>query len=225
MNAEYTIGSEVSCSDGVCGTVTRVIVNPVGTTLTHLVVEPDGDAAAARLVPIELVDPAAPADKIALRCDREEFGRLEYARIEEYLPAEDDALGYGAQNTLWLPYFPLGGGAVSAVSGSGPLGPYTDPGPRVVAEDRVPTGEVQVRRRQPVHAVDGDIGRVRGLAVEPDTGHVTHVLLDEGHLWGKKTVGIPISAVESVRDGIHLNLTKDEIRDLPEIELGRHDAS
>jgi sporulation protein YlmC with PRC-barrel domain len=89
----------------------------------------------------------------------------------------------------------------------------------------VPAGEVQVRRRQPVHAADGDIGRVRGLTVDPDTGHVTHILLDEGHLWGKKTVGIPISAVESVKDGIRLSLTKDEIRDLPEIEIGRHDTA
>jgi hypothetical protein len=48
---------------------------------------------------------------------------------------------------------------------------------------------------------------------------VTHVLLDEGHLWGQKKVLIPISAVAGVNDGIRLNLTKDEVRDLPPVEL------
>ena len=45
------------------------------------------------------------------------------------------------------------------------------------------------------------------------------MLLEEGHLWGKKTVAIPIGAVESVADGIRLRLAKDEVRDLPELEL------
>lgn len=48
---------------------------------------------------------------------------------------------------------------------------------------------------------------------------VTHVLLDEGHLWEKKTVAIPIGDVASVADGIHIDLSKDEVRDLPEIHL------
>jgi hypothetical protein len=48
---------------------------------------------------------------------------------------------------------------------------------------------------------------------------VTHVLLDEGHLWGKKRVAIPISAVKDVKGGVRLNLTKDQVRDLPAVEL------
>ena len=51
--------------------------------------------------------------------------------------------------------------------------------------------------------------------------HVTHVLLDEGHLWGQKQVAIPISAVTGVEDGVRLNLTKDEVRDLPAVDLDR----
>ena len=44
---------------------------------------------------------------------------------------------------------------------------------------------------------------------------MTHVLLQEGHLWGRKEVSIPISAVTSVNDGIRLNLTKKQVEDLP----------
>jgi len=70
-----------------------------------------------------------------------------------------------------------------------------------------------------VHATDGAIGRVQGLAVDPGDHHVTHVLLDDGHLWGKKRVAIPIGAVTSVDDGVRLNLDKDQIRDLPAIDV------
>jgi hypothetical protein len=37
---------------------------------------------------------------------------------------------------------------------------------------------------------------------------VTHALLGEGHLWGRKEVAIPISAVTKVENGIWLNLTR-----------------
>ena len=48
---------------------------------------------------------------------------------------------------------------------------------------------------------------------------MTHVLLDEGHLWGKKRVGIPISAVSGVSDGVRLTLSKQEVEDLPEVSV------
>jgi len=48
---------------------------------------------------------------------------------------------------------------------------------------------------------------------------VTHVLLREGHLWGRKEVAIPVSAVTDVTDGIVLNLTKEQVEDIP--PLGR----
>ena len=212
MSAQYAIGSGVACNDGACGELVRVIVDPVARKLTHLVVGPHhaGDGT-ARLVPMDLVVLDAEAGLITLACDHAHFDGLEQARVEEFLAARDDTFGYGRQDTLWMPYFPLG----TELPGVGELtGPVSS-----VSRDRVPLGEVQIRRGQPVHAVDGDIGRVCGLVVDPADEQVTHVLLEEGHLWGKKTVGIPIGSVESVTNGIRLQLSKDEVRDLPEIEL------
>ncbi len=97
------------------------------------------------------------------------------------------------------------------------------PGPVVVTNDSVPEGEVEVRRGEHVLATDGAIGRVRGLVVHPGDHCVTHVLLDEGHLWGQKRVAIPIGAVNDVEDGVRLNLTKDEVRDLPAVEVDEPD--
>ena len=61
-----------------------------------------------------------------------------------------------------------------------------------------------VRRGEHVHATDGHIGKVQGLVIDPKSHRVTHVLLQEGHLWGRKEVAIPISAVRGVGDGIRL---------------------
>ena len=55
---EFTIGSEVACSDGACGELRRVVVNPVARALTHLVVEPRFRQGAGRLVPIDHVESA-----------------------------------------------------------------------------------------------------------------------------------------------------------------------
>jgi sporulation protein YlmC with PRC-barrel domain len=81
--------------------------------------------------------------------------------------------------------------------------------------------EVEVRRGEHVHATDGHIGRVQGLVIDANNHHVTHVLLQEGHLWGRKEVAIPIRAVIGVDDGIQLNITKQQVQDLPPVDI-RH---
>jgi hypothetical protein len=65
---------------------------------------------------------------------------------------------------------------------------------QVIVEDVIPAGETEVCPGDPVRALDGEIGQVQGVLVDADE-QVTHVLLKEGHLWGRKKVAIPISAV------------------------------
>jgi sporulation protein YlmC with PRC-barrel domain len=93
-----------------------------------------------------------------------------------------------------------------------------------VTYDTIPLGEVAVRRGEHVHATDGDIGQVEGLVIDPRNHHVTHVLLQEGHLWGRKEVAIPISAVTGVEDGIRLNITKHQVKDLPAVDIDHPNA-
>src|ERR1700728_3943142 len=76
-NTEFTIGSEVVCSDGACGELMRVVVNPVARVLTHLVVERRFQQGTGRLVPIDLVETAA--HEVRLRCSMSEFEALEEA--------------------------------------------------------------------------------------------------------------------------------------------------
>ena len=47
---------------------------------------------------------------------------------------------------------------------------------------------------------------------------MTHVLLQEGHLWGRRQVAIPMQAVASTDAGIRLTLTKRQVEDLPPVD-------
>jgi len=211
---EFTIGSDVSCSDGDCGRLSRVVVDPVARALTHLVVDPKNGPGIGRLVPIDLVE--STDQTIRLRCATVEFDALEQAEESQFLPGADGSWGYGEGQIVSWPYYGLGMGGMG-MGGMG-LG-NVNAGPQVITRDRVPIGEVEVRRGEHVHATDGDIGRVRGLVVDSADHHVTHVLLDEGHLWGKKELAIPLGAVTGVEDGVRLSLTKDEVAGLPPVEL------
>lgn len=210
---QFTIGAEASCNDGVCGKVSRVVVDPVARAVTHLVVEPKHRSGLGRLVPLDLVD--ATAGDIHLRCTLAEFDKLAHAEETHFLP-DSDAYGfggYGPGQALAWPYYGLGmGGGMGMGLGAGNVA-------QPVTYDTVPPGEVAVRRGEPVHATDGDIGRVQGLVIDPADHHVTHVLLQEGHLWGRKQVTIPISAVTGVDAGVRLNITKQDVEDLPAVDI------
>ena len=203
--AQFTIGTGVSCSDGPAGRVSRVIVDPVAEKVTHLVVEPGHRGDLGRLVPLDLVD--GTAGEIRLGCTRAEFEQLEHALETRFIPATSgyDGYGYGRDQVGYWPYYGLGAG----------MGAGGDTPAEMVTTDAVPLGEVSVRRGDYVHATDGDIGRVQGLVIDRVSRHVTHVLLQEGHLWGRRDVAIPISAVASTSDGIRLRISKQEVRDLP----------
>jgi sporulation protein YlmC with PRC-barrel domain len=206
----FTIGADASCADGVCGEVSRVVVDPVARTVTHLVIEPRGRQGLGRLVPLGLVD--ATEGEIRLRCTLAEFEKLDSAEETQFVPGTRGYSAYGPEQVLSWPYSSLGGGA--SVGGEMVTGVS-----ETVTYDTVPLGEVAVRRGERVHATDGDIGQVEGLVIDPSNHHVTHVLLQQGHLWGRKEVAIPISAVTRVDDGIRLNITTHQVQDLPPVDI------
>jgi sporulation protein YlmC with PRC-barrel domain len=215
---QFTIGAKASCGDGTCGEVTRVIVDPVAEAVTHLVVEPEHRRGLGRLVPLRLVD--ATAGEIRLSCTQAEFEKLDPAEETRFLPGTSGYAGYGPGQVGYWPYYGLGGG-VGLVGGIG--GGLSGIGGGIIAQtvtsDTIPQGEVDVRRGDPVEATDGDIGRVQGLVIDRGSRHVTHVLLQEGHLWGRKQVAIPISAVASTGDGIRLRISKQDVQDLPPVDV------
>lgn len=210
---QFMIGSEVRCSDGLCGKVSRVIVDPLARAVTHLVVDPSHGSDVGRIVPLDLVGETTA--EIELRCTTAEFEKLEAAEETHFLQDGDGYPGYDRGLVLISPYYGLGMGGM----GMGGMGLGAMAGPQAVTTDSIPVGEVDVRRGEQVHASDGEIGRVQGLVVDSGSHHVTHVLLHEGHLWGRKDVAIPIGAVTKVTDGIQVNLSKQQVQDLPAVDI------
>ena len=45
------------------------------------------------------------------------------------------------------------------------------------------------------------------------------MLLQEGHLWGHKEIAIPVSAVTRIDAGIRLNITKQQVENLPPVDI------
>ena len=206
----FTIGAAVSCSDGPCGKLTRVVMDPVARAVTHVVVEPEHRSGLARLVALGLIEPGTDAEAIRLRISLDEFEALPHAEETYFLPGGSGESAYEAHELYYWPYFGLDGGVqnVVAPNASG-----------LVTRDSIPAGEVEVRRGDRVQASDGEIGQVEGLVIEPTGGHVTHIVLQEGHLWGRKQVAIPITAVVNMDDGVSVSLSKQEIEALPAVDL------
>jgi sporulation protein YlmC with PRC-barrel domain len=208
MPAEFTMGARVSCTDGFCGEVRRTILDPAARTVTHLVVEPRHlRGKPGRLVPVELV--SATADEVKLSCSMAQFERLDPAEEVEVLHEDpysgSEAVGTGGFGNVGS----FGMGGPTSAIGLGTSQP-------IMVDHAVPLGESEVERHEHVHAVDGEIGHVEGFVVD-SAEHVTHVILQEGHLWGRKQVAIPVSAIESVTDGIRLNITKEQVGNLPPV--------
>jgi sporulation protein YlmC with PRC-barrel domain len=216
-----TIGAPVTCSDGNCGELHQVVVDPIAGTVTHLVVEPPHQRGAGRLVPVGLISPAVP--EVRLDCTLAEFAVLEPAEDTQFLPGAPASWGLGSEQVLSWPYYGLavGGGSFFGGALAGYRGVDLEgagAGPELLIADRIPVGEIEVRRGDRVHALDGDIGKVQGLIVDITDHHVSHVLLEEGHLWAGKTVAIPFSEVRGVKNGIAVELTKEQVRDLPPVD-------
>ena len=205
----FRIGADASCTDGACGQVSRIIVNLVTREVTHLAVDPKHRDGPGRLVPVDLVD--ATTGQLRLRCTLAEFQTLRPAEETESVPDLDPTEHAHARVQKQHGV----GGIVWSVRD-----PDAPQAPQEVTVDSVPFAEVEVHRELTVRATDADIGQVQGLVVEPGGHQVTHVLLQEGRMWGRKEVAIPIGAVTKIGTLlIHLSLTKHQVKDLPPVDI------
>ena len=214
MPTEFTVGLRAECSDGHCGQLSRIITDPATRKITHLVIKPAHRRQSDRLVSVELVDMTA--DDISLRCTLAEFDELEPAEEVDLAEGDEYGGGYGDAESV-QGYGNVGSmGVGGSISGTG-VGTGLGHRVRTVTHHVVPLGEAELVPGEHVHAVDGEIGQVLGFIVDPDDQRVTHVLLKEGHLWGRREVAIPISAVTAIDEGIRLNITKKQVEDLPPV--------
>lgn len=163
----------------------------------RLEVEEDESWDTQRLVPWDRVADAT-IQGISLDCTEQEFAAMEDFIERHYVPvgvpdyhmAGELAL-FGSkvpEEVRWMP----------------------------VDEKRVPRNEVAINRRTRVEAVDGEVGRVGQLVVEPGSGRVTHLVLDEGHPWDRKDVAVPAAHIDRLAEQtVHLKLDRQSVEALP----------
>jgi hypothetical protein len=129
----FRIGADASCTDGACGQVSRIILNPVNREVTHLAVDPKHRHGPGRLVPVDLVN--AMTGQIRLRCTLAEFQTFRAA--QEAQPVRDlDPTGHdnAPKRVNWAVWMQMA----------------RDPGkseaPQQVWVDYVPSGQVDTPR-------------------------------------------------------------------------------
>jgi len=194
---------DVHCPDGRCGRSTHIIMNPVTEKLTHLVVKEQWPSRTERLVPIDWVS-VTTRDVIVLHHSRDQFTQLEPFTQTDFV--QRDVPHFSTDPKLTM------------------LWPFVTPAKRVVEDvhRQIPPGELAVRRGARVRATDGRVGQVDEFMVDPESGHISHLVLREGLLWDKKYINIPVSEIERIEEGIvHLKMDKEGVKALPTIPLGQ----
>jgi len=208
---EIPLNAQVECTDGVCGHSVYVLVDPLVDKVISLVVKETSSPNTEYIVPVDVIS-ATIADTIQLRCSKAElekmnpFVQTEY--IAEKLPDRDFMYAggvYGMGSYYYLPY------VTPEVTVQVP-----------VEHRQIPLGELAIQRGTRVEATDGYVGKVDEFVVNPKNSHITHVVMREGHLWGKKDVIIPISAMgETSEDTVVLKLDKHQVESLPTFPVNR----
>jgi len=195
---DIALHAQVECTDGGCGQVANLVVDPHTEEVTYVVVAA-GWLTPARMVPIDWVTTCT----LARVCVDRTRAAVEQA--EPY--TEVDTLDQARQYDHVVPY------AVWPITD-------LDTGVVLVEHKRIPKGELELRRSAGVIARDGRVGKVDALLVSPQSGAITHLVLREGHLWGRRDVTIPVSEIERIEDNaVYLKLSKRAIESLPAVPM------
>jgi sporulation protein YlmC with PRC-barrel domain len=203
---EIPINAEVSCTDGVCGETTCVIVDPIGEQITHVVVQENRGEYTEHLVPVSDVTEAT-ARHVRLRCTQAELAALPNFVERQFKRAPMPFLGYPAERYLVWPYVLPDGDGMALMP---------------IRHELIPDHELALHRGSWVMATDGHVGEVDEFIVDPADGHITHLILRKGHFWGHTDVSIPVDQIDRIEaDTIYLKMDKHTIGQLPPIALRR----
>ena len=202
--ANVPINAHVECTDGPCGRSTNVIVNPVNHKLTHFALQdkslPDNPT---RLVQVGNVA-SATQQEIKLNCAKADVAKMTPFIVSNFVQQSGPGMAYASGEAYTSQYV------------------IDDTAYDEVQERNIPEGEFVLHGGMHVEAMDGHVGKVDALVLDPNSGEVTNLLLREGHLWGKKEVAIPLSALDFAdADTIYLKLDKTAVKALPPVAVKR----
>lgn len=199
------LDAEVHCTDGTGGHSAALVLNPVTKVATHLVVKKKGHDHAGHLLPLQLIVDTT-AKSITVSCTRDELAALD--PFVKMVRADDAGLTTASAQALAASEFQSG----LSFQDFGTVG---SSGPAYVEEEAIPEAELAVHHGIPVEATDGAVGKVDAIAVDPQTGGITFLVLQEGHLL-KHDVSIPVDQVDRFgEETVFLKLAKHAVEELP----------
>lgn len=202
---EIPLNAQVECTDGVWGHSVFVLINPVTDQVAHVVVKANSFPNTEYIVPISLVNETI-TDTIRLHCSQAELEKLEEFNQTTFIQERVPESAFGVT-----------GGMIGL--GSFYYMPFVTREITVFVPENVqqiPLGELAVRRGTHVEATDGFVGKVDEFVVNPENSQITHLIMREGHLWGKKEIAIPIAALGETReDTVFLKINKEQVEALP----------
>ena len=203
---EIPTNAKVTCTDGLVGKSSYIIVDLVSERVTHFVVKTK-EHEGQYLAPVELVEDAD-RDSIHLNCTKEEVYALQPFH-EGYFHGYDD---YGGQPPIPAP---------GVDPGSTLYHPHRTAEPTTEdASLHLPEVELAIKKGAEVLATDARVGKVDELVIDPETHRVTHLVLRQHNLLHDKAITIPVSAIRKVElDTVLLEIDKDAVEALPAVAL------
>lgn len=193
-------GADVCTTDGFAARLTDVVINPITSRLTHVVVTPPGNHQHARLVPLWLVNPSDSGLRVELdvrhlrqlqRVTRADFARLPRSTIKGGVQVR-------FRTVLSQPYF-------------------EDPRPsnEVSSSLGIRREECSLRRGDDVvSSNDRLLGQIVALLVRDDRVHA--MVVRSGLAGFHNNVIVPVDSIaEVMTDLVMLDIDRHEFRQLP----------
>lgn len=201
---EIPIKAKVYCQDEHCGHIGCVVINPTNEKITHIVVEEDEYPHEERIIPVGQIKETT-SDSVYLSCTRDELSEMEDFVEHRFIHVDKVHGLYPARRHVYLPYgWPIHENFAE------------------IKQERIPPGQITFHRGAEVKAVDGTVGQVDEFLVDPESGHITHLVMRKDHLWGEVEKTIPVSEIDHVEENtVYLKLDKAGINSLPDIPIER----
>jgi uncharacterized protein YrrD len=196
----FHMGVHVQCTNGQCGKLAGVVINPDSQHITDLIVEKGFLLKHDRILPVSVMKDAT-EENVFLSVSSNELDQYPEYRVIEY---EEPATGLEQQSTpIATPYM-----------AQGALDPVVPMVKKKIREGIGP-GQKVIMPGTHVNNIHGTFGTVDHILMNPENKEITHLVVRRGTIFSDHLV-IPISMVEEVReDSIFVTGTDEELKELP----------
>ena len=215
---QFNENATVLTSDGEkVGEVERVVIDPCGGQVTHLIVREGVLFTEDKVVSAAWVDSTTP-EEIHLTRSADELEPLPFFREVHYLPVdeaaeEDRPVGF-ARPLYWYPPIGTAWWGVGGYMGYPLATQYVGE-----TETNIPDDVVPLREGAQVITRDGEsVGEVEGVFTTRDKAIVTHILLSQGLIFEDHKL-VPTTWISRVGENeVHLAVSQDFLEAVPEFE-------